>query len=199
MRPVFALVVVLSLGVAGVARAQEAPVPDLRDGTTEWVATAGPALGVSLFHSVEGHRYILPSVSWGRILTESHGPGPLRGRFEWAIEFIPVFGQFDPENTFGVGITPLLWRWNFEPRGRVVQFAELAGGALWTNDPVPARTTRANFTAHASYGVRYFLDRNLSFVASYRLHHISNGNRLEDNPGVNAHVLQLGISLLRSR
>jgi hypothetical protein len=62
---------------------------------------------------------------------------------------------------------------------------------------VPARTTTANFTAHVAYGLRYFVRPHLAFVAGYRLHHISNGNRLERNPGINAHVLQAGVSLLR--
>jgi hypothetical protein len=168
-------------------------------GTSEWMATAGPAFGIVIFHSAAGHRYVLQSLSWGRILSRPVGPGALRGRFEWALELLPVYGQYEPDSTYGVGVTPLLWRWNFEPRGKLAPFAELAGGALFTKDPVPLRTTTANFTAHASYGVRYFFRPRTAFVASYRFHHISNGNRLERNPGVNAHVMQVGFSLLRPR
>jgi hypothetical protein len=168
-------------------------------GTTEWMATAGPAFGIVIFHSAGGHRYFLPALSWGRILSGPVGPGVLRGRFQWSFEVVPLFGQFAPENTLGLGLTPLLWRWNFEPRGRFAPFAELAGGGLWTRDPVPSRTTTANFTAHAAYGIRYFLRPHAALVASYRLHHISNGNRLERNPGVNAHVLQFGVSVMHPR
>ena len=186
------------LVISVAAHAQDvASTPSLDVGTTEWMTTGGPALGVSILHSAEGHRYFMQSLSWGRILSQPHGPGVLRGRFQWSIEIIPIFGQYDTQNTFGVGVTPLLWRWNFEPRGRVVHFAELAGGALWTRDPVPSQTTTANFTAHVAYGLRYFVKPSVSFVASYRLHHISNGNRLERNPGVNAHVVQFGVSLMR--
>ena len=168
-------------------------------GAAEWMLTAGPGLGVSIFHSERGHRYLLPSISWGRVLSKPLGPAGLRGRFEWAVEVIPIFGQFSPVDTWGVGVTPLLWRWNFEPRGNIAPFAELAGGALWTSEPVPARTTTSNFTAHAAYGIRYFLRPRQAFVASYRFHHISNGNRLERNPGVNAHVLQFGFTLMMPR
>lgn len=200
MRRAIALVVLLMSCGAGPLYAQDGvSTPFLDVGATEWMVTGGPALGVGLFHSAEGHRYFLQALSWGRILSPPRGPGMLRGRFEWSVEVVPIFGQFDPENTYGVGVTPLLWRWNFEPKGRFVQFAELAGGGLWTVDPVPARTTTANFTAHIAYGVRYFMRRNVSFVASYRFHHISNGNRLERNPGVNAHLMQFGVSLLRPR
>jgi hypothetical protein len=168
-------------------------------GADEWMIIAGPGLGVSLFHSEPGHRYLVPSISWGRVLSRPLGPAALRGRFEWAVEVVPLFSQFNPLATYGFGVTPLVWRWNFDPRGKIVPFAELAGGALWTRDPIPADTTTANFTAHAAYGVRYFFRPREALVISYRFHHISNGNRLERNPGVNAHVIQVGVSLMRPR
>ena len=168
-------------------------------GTSEWMITGGPAWGVVIFHSAVGHRYALQTISWGRILTAPRGPGALRGRFEWAIEAVPLFGQYAPQNTYGFGVTPLLWRWNFEPRERLAPYSELGGGLLWTRDPVPARTTTSNFTAHAGAGVRIFIRPQEALVLGYRFHHISNGNRLDRNPGVNAHVLQFGWSYLRPR
>jgi Lipid A 3-O-deacylase (PagL) len=181
-----------------------APQPDatlvrtpLDPGVSEWMISAGPAFGIVVFHSAAGHRYTLQTVSWGRVLTAPHGPGALRGRFELAFEVVPIFGQYKPTTTYGIGVTPLLWRWNFETQGRLAPYAELAGGGLWTKDDVPARTTTANFTAHASFGVRYFLRERQTLNFSYRFHHISNGNRLERNPGVNAHVVLVGVSLLR--
>ena len=198
MRLTIALTVASVIGHAAAVHAQDiTPMPTLEVGTTEWMATAGPALGVTIFNSARGHKYFLQSLSWGRILSGPHGPGALRGRFEWSIEFIPIFSQYQPARTYGFGVTPLVWRWNFETQGRLAPFAELAGGTLFTRDPVPDNTTTANFTAHASYGVRYFLTARASVVASYRFHHISNGNRLERNPGVNAHVLQFGVSVLQ--
>jgi hypothetical protein len=164
---------------------------------SEWMIAAGPALGVEVFHSVEGHRYLLQTISWGRVLTESVGSGVLRGRFGWAVEGVPIFGQFAPTDTFGLGLSPIVWRWNFDPRGPVAPFAELAGGVLWTRQPVPDRTTTVNFTAHIGAGVRYFLNPRRAVVVGYRFHHISNGNRLERNPGVNGHVFLAGISLVR--
>jgi len=166
-------------------------------GSSEWMARAGAAFGVQLFHSVGGHKYLLSSLSWGRVLTAAHGPGVLRGRFEWAIEVVPLFAQRTPHRTAGIGVTPLTWRWNFDTRGNVVPFAELAGGLLWTRDPVPSQTARGNFTAHAAYGIRYFFRPSQALVVNYLFHHISNGNRLERNPGVNAHVIQMGLSVIR--
>jgi hypothetical protein len=182
---------------AGAPQAEPASDIPLSSGATEWSISAGPAFGVVLFHSERGHRYTLQTVSWGRVLTGPHGPGALRGRFELAFEIVPLFGQYDPTSTYGFGITPLFWRWNFEPRGKLAPFAELAGGGLWTRDAVPARTTTSNFTAHAGYGIRYFFRSGRTLNVSYRFHHISNGNRLERNPGVNAHVVLVGVSLIR--
>lgn len=164
---------------------------------SEWMVTAGPALGVVVLHSEGGHRYVLQTVSWGKVLTDARGPGILRGRFEWAFEAMPVFAQFEPTRTYGVGASPLVWRWNFEPRGRVATFVELAGGGLWTSEPVPDRTTTSNFTAHAGYSLRYFVSASAAVVLGYRFHHISNGNRLERNPGVNAHVIHFGFAHVR--
>jgi hypothetical protein len=182
---------------APAAQPDAAPDMPLSSGATEWSISAGPGFGVVVFHSEKGHRYTLQTVSWGRVLTAPHGPGALRGRFELAFELVPIFGQYDPTSTYGFGITPLFWRWNFEPRGKVAPFAELAGGGLWTRDAVPERTTTSNFTAHAGYGIRYFFRPGRTLNISYRFHHISNGNRLERNPGVNAHVLLVGVSLIQ--
>lgn len=168
-------------------------------GATEWMISGGPAWGDVIFHSAGGHRYAIQTVSWGRILLGPRGPAALRGRFEWAVEVVPIYGQFAPQHTYGFGVTPLVWRWNFEPNGKLAPYAELAGGALWTKDPVPIRTTTSNFTAHAGAGIRIFIRQREAVIIAYRLHHISNGNRLDRNPGVNAHVIQFGWATVRPR
>ena len=195
------LATLLLLAVSSSAHAQDSgPVATESPfvlGATEWMVSSGPAFGVRLFHSERGYKYFLQSLSWGRVLSRPLGPEALRGTFEWAFEVVPLYAQYDPGSNYGLGFSPLTWRWNFEPRGKVGQFAELSGGALWTRDAVPSDTTSANFTAHLAYGVRYFFKPTMAFVAGYRFHHISNGNRLERNPGINAHVAQLGLSLVR--
>lgn len=196
MRLATALAMILAAGVA-TASAQDASPPAFDLGASEWMITAGPGFGVTVFRSAEGHRYFLQALSWGRMLSGPLGTGAFAGQFQWSIEVVPLFGQYDPDSTYGVGVTPLLWRWNFRPRGKVAPFAELAGGGLWTRAPVPPGTTAANFTAHVGYGLRYFFSPGTALVTSYRFHHISNGNRLERNPGVNAHVLQVGVSVVR--
>lgn len=171
----------------------------LDKGDSEFMATAGAAYGVVVFHSAGGHRFVLQTTSWARVLSEPHLIGPLRGRFAWAVEAVPLFGQYEPTKTYGFGVSPLVWRWNFVGRGKVMPYAELAGGGLWTTEPVPDRTTTGNFTAHAGGGVRFFLSPSRAFVVNYWFHHISNGNRLERNPGVNSHIVQVGLSYVPPR
>ena len=85
-----------------------------------------------------------------------------------------------------------VWRWRFVPRARAAAFAELAFGGLFTADPVPEGTEAANFLTHGAFGVRWRPGRRTSWVTAYRFQHISNGNQLTTNPGVNAHVLWIG-------
>jgi hypothetical protein len=171
----------------------------LSKNATEWMVTGGAAYGIVVFHSAGGHRFGLQTVSLARVLTEAHLPGLLRGRFAWAFEVVPVFAQYQPTRTYGFGLSPLVWRWNFEPRGRVAPYVELTGGGLWTTEPIPAGTTSANFTAHGGGGVRFFVRPRQALVINYWFHHISNGNRLERNPGVNSHVVQVGFSYARPK
>lgn len=166
-------------------------------GASEWMLTGGGAWSVSLFHSESGYDYITQRISWGRVLTPPVFPGILRGRFQWAFEVTPLHAQYHPERAYGWGIAPIVWRWNLEPRGRYAPYAELAGGALWTSRPVPEQTTTANFHAHAGAGVRFFVSPRNAFVLAYLFDHISNGNRLQQNPGVNAHSIHFGYTLLK--
>jgi hypothetical protein len=160
----------------------------------EIVVGAGAAWSVKLFGSAANRRYAVQTVSWGRELTRAYFPGLLRGRFTWAVEATPIFAQTAPAGMYGFGIAPVVWRWNFEPRPRWSAFGELSMGGLWTSDPIPEDTSRANFTAHWGGGVRLFGSAGRSLVLGYRFQHISNGNNLGANPGVNSHVLLAGWS-----
>jgi hypothetical protein len=182
-------------------RADDAPAP----GSAEWMIGAGVAWSVPLFDSAGGRGYVAQTVSWGRELTASGGPALLRGRFVWAIEVAPLFAQFSPTSVYGAGISPLLWRWNFDPRGRWSPFAELAMGGLWTSAPVPEGTSAANFTAQAAIGTRIRLRQGsggqvrasprVDVAVAFRFQHISNGNQMVENPGVNAPMAWAGVSV----
>ena len=101
---------------------------------------------------------------YGWILTRPHGPGFLKGRFEYALDAVPVFVVFQPANTaYGAGFNPLNLKWNFATRGRVVPYLELSGGTLFTNHDVPTGTNSVNFTSAAALGAHFLGDsRNWS-------------------------------------
>ena len=163
----------------------------------EWQIGAGHAWSIDLLQSEGGRRYVPVTVSWGRDVMRDAGPGWLRGRLMWAVEAMPLYWQYEPTTTAGVAVSPLVWRWQFVPRPRAAAFAELAVGGLFTADPVPEGTEAANFITHGAVGIRWRPGRAVSWVTAYRFQHISNGNQLVTNPGVNAHVLWVGISLRR--
>ncbi len=158
------------------------------------MAGVGAAWSIDLLQSAGGRQYVPVSVSWGRDVMRDAGPGLLRGRLMWAFELMPVYWQREPTATIGMGFSPLVWRWRFVPHARAAPFAELAVGGLFTKDPVPEGTEAANFIAHGGFGVRWRPAARLALVTAYRFQHISNGNQLTSNPGVNAHVVWVGVA-----
>ena len=169
----------------------------LQAGASEWIVAAGLGWGVPVFRSSGQERLLLPSLSWGRVLTSAQGPGHVRGRFTWAVAVTPLFVQFEPENAYGIGVSPLVWRWNFDTSGRVAPYAELGGGGLWTTTDVPRETARANYVLHVAVAARVRGPGGPATIVGYRFEHISNGNRAPRNPSVNAHVLLLGWSFVK--
>src|SRR5262245_24050685 len=79
---------------------------------SEWMIGGGAAWGIRLFQSKGDRWYAVQTVSWGRELTTDMGPSFVRGRFAWAIEATPIFAQTHPTHVYGIGVAPVLWRWN---------------------------------------------------------------------------------------
>jgi lipid A 3-O-deacylase len=130
---------------------------------------------------------------YGWILTRPHGPGFLKGRFEYAVDAIPVFLVFQPANTaYGAGFNPLNLKWNLAVRGRFAPYLELSGGTLFTNQNVPAGTNDVNFTSAAAIGV-HVLGPKYNWSIEARYMHISNAGLATPNPGINTFQVRLGI------
>ncbi|MFM8534342.1 MAG: acyloxyacyl hydrolase, partial [Acidimicrobiia bacterium] len=138
--------------------------------------------------------YAVQTVGWSRELTGDLNIVGIRGRFAWGVEAMPVFAQFDPEAMYGIGIAPVVWRWNFPPRRSWSAYAELSMGGMWSSAPLPENTGRGNFTAHWGGGVRIRPRGTHAWLVGYRFQHFSNGNQLGSNPGVNSHVVMAGWS-----
>ena len=162
--------------------------------SSEWTIATGIARSVNLFQSESGRSYAVQTIGWSKELTRELAFGPIRGRFAWGVEATPLFAQIDPSTIYGVGFAPVVWRWNFPPTPRWSAFAELSMGGLWTTDPIPEKTGRANFSAHWGGGVRLRPGGGHAILLAYRFQHFSNGNQLGSNPGVNSHVFLAGWS-----
>jgi hypothetical protein len=174
-------------GFASPARAQDGPETDGNE--IEFWTTGGHGTNGITQHTgvwTAGFRY-------GWVITEPHGPGFLRGRFEYAVDAVPVFMIFQPTNTaYGAAVNPFALIWNFEPHGRVVPYLDLGGGVLFTNTQVPAGTSRINFTTSGAVGL-HFLTSKATWTEDVRFMHISNAGLQTPNPGINTVQLRLGL------
>lgn len=178
--------VCLALMVCGAAVAQVRP----EEGGREFQVWSGGG------HSVAGGTKDTGvwnvGVRYGWILTAPHGPGFLKGRFEYAVDAVPAFVVFQPRDTaYGVGINPLGLKWIFATRNNVQPYLELGGGTLFTAHEVPDGTSKVNFTSGAAFGVHVFGRR--AWALEVRYMHISNAGLSSPNPGVNTVQVRLGI------
>lgn len=148
-------------------------------------------------HTVSGGRGNIgvfnAGLRYGWILTDLHLPGFLRGRFEYAVDAVPVFLAFQPTNTaYGAGFDPLGLKWNFQRHGPISPYLELTGGVLFTNHDVPPGTNTVNFMDQAALGMHILGERrNVSLEVRYM--HVSNAGLATPNPGINTVQVRLGV------
>jgi hypothetical protein len=141
---------------------------------------------------------LLAALRYGWVLSAPHGPGPLRGTFEYAVDAVPMFLVFQRNNAYGAGINPVVLKWNFDRAPRVLPYIEINGGTLFTSQEVPPGTSSVNFTSGAAFGVQ-FTGHHWNPLLAVRYMHISNAGLTEPNPGVNTVQLTLGLNRFSSR
>lgn len=129
---------------------------------------------------------------YGWVLTNAHGPRPLRGRFEYVVDAVPATLVFQRNSTFGTGIDPVVLKWNFDRHGRWAPYAEIDGGLLFTTDQVPPGTSNVNFTPGAAFGVEFF-GHHWNPMIAVRYLHISNAGLSTPNPGINTVQVMVGL------
>jgi lipid A 3-O-deacylase len=129
---------------------------------------------------------------YGWVLTQAHGPGFLRGHFEYAVDAVPATIVFQRPNTFGTGIDPVVLKWDFERHGRWAPYAEIDGGLLFTTDQVPPGTSNVNFTPGAMAGIQFF-GHHWNPIVGVRYLHISNAGLSAPNPGINTVQVMVGL------
>jgi len=152
-------------------------------------------------HSVSGGRGNTgiwnAGLRYGWVLLDAHGPSFLSGRFEYAVDAVPLYLISQPRNTaYGIGLNPLNLKWNFERHGRVVPYAELSGGLIFTTHQVPTGTSSVNFTPSAAFGA-HFLRERFAWTLEARYLHISNAGLSRINPGINSFEVRIGVGKFR--
>ena len=192
-------VVVLAIAASGLAAVSAHAQTSSTEGMSfrdEWLVMGG--LGTSIGSgSRAGHQQAFHAIEWARPVSGEHGSGVLRGRLAMAIELTPVYVAFQSNRVEGIGISPLVFRWNLREWGPIQPYLELAGGVVGTNHDVPEGTTRWNFTTHGGVGGRVSVAERWGVVAGYRFHHLSNANTAPRNPGINSNVGYVGLSYRR--
>lgn len=223
-------IILVSLALlAGVAQAQQ-PTNPIDTASTRQPHEYGILIqgGKGFTDQRDDFKFLMAGVHAGRVLTNNHGTGAFRSNFEYAVEAFPYWQSFTPNfqrvscfqapgtavitcsqpyavggRFTGVSITPVILRVNFARHGRLVPWAQAAGGILWTNHKYPSYgdtkvnlTTNGpngeasvwNFTPQGGIGVHYFTHPNRSIDVAVTGMHISSASLGDRNPGVNASV-----------
>jgi hypothetical protein len=95
---------------------------------------------------------------------------------------------------YAVGLVPVGLQLELFRASAVRLQLATTGGALWFTSAVPdPRATRFNFTADAGGTLVLDLPQQYELLLGYRYHHTSNAGTGQVNPGLNAHMLQVGI------
>ena len=183
-------IVILAL-LSGAALAQSLPSDSLEAGVWELGLWTGGG------HSVSGGTADTgvwnAGVRVGKVFSDEHGSGLLRGNLEYAVDFIPAYLLVFPSRTsYAGGFDPFTLKWNFTGGRKVAPYLELGGGVLISLDNVPPGTSNVNFTPQASFGVQIFTreKRAVSLAAKYV--HISNAGLATPNPGINTLQFSIG-------
>jgi lipid A 3-O-deacylase len=192
---------ILVLLVAGPALAQELRSGALPQGTWDLGVYAGG--GTGLF-AASNTQFVLAGGRAGRVLTRDHLRGWVRGNFEYAAEFMPVFLVFQRGQTvYGGSFSPVIGKWNFTGNSRITPYMLLSGGGIVSASNVPpGKTSRVNFMPGGSVGVHIFTRRNhtRALTLETRWVHISNANLGAENPQLVSNFLfTIGYTWFKAR
>lgn len=162
-------------------------------------------------YNTAGRKLGLAVVRWGRVF------GTVKGvTYQYIVETIPFIislknevenpdyvsptatpgvAPTKRETSYGVGLTPVAFRFYFRAKNRIKPFVQIGAGVLYMNKPMPLpKTSMFNFTGYFGGGLMIHKSRKRAISLSYRYFHISNANTQHMNPAYNANVFSLGYS-----
>jgi hypothetical protein len=183
---ILAAIFLTTIALAPVARSQSGP----ENGGHDLQIWTGGGHGLNGSASDTGIWNV--GLRYGWVITDPVGPGPLRGRFEYAVDVVPVFLVVQsPKSAYGFGLNPFALKWNFVTRHNVAPYIDIGGGTLFTNEQAPPGTSRVNFTTSGAIGA-HFLRSKYNVSAEVRFMHISNAGLSTPNPGINTLQFRIG-------
>ena len=189
--PLLAAFILAIISLPSSASAQDHPVKNEFGLWFGGQAGNGHAVG-----SIANSRFYLIDARYGRLFFMNRSVA-----LRYIAEAIPLSVLGDPRGSqriysYGAGASPAGVQVNLLRFGRVQPFLTAGGGFLYFNRQV-FRATRFNFTAQLGAGVQLFMSRHRTIDLVYRYHHISNANLGPYNPGMDSHLLLVGVSFLR--
>ncbi|MGB7555009.1 MAG: acyloxyacyl hydrolase [Candidatus Korobacteraceae bacterium] len=123
----------------------------------------------------------------GRVLTNEHGKGFLRGTFEMAGDVIPLNEYWIHGGQYAGGINPFIAKWNFTSPCKVAPYFAAVGGVLFSTHDLPEPgTAQVNFTSGPEIGLQIFGKNRTSWDLALKAYHLSNASIGNHNPGINA-------------
>ncbi|HET9792337.1 MAG TPA: acyloxyacyl hydrolase [Candidatus Angelobacter sp.] len=167
---------------------------------TPWDVGVWASGGFSVPGGTKDTKVIDVGARLGKVLTDEHFGGFVRGNLEYAVDLMPVYYVLQPapaSNAYGAAFNPINLKWNFTSANRTIPFLELGGGVLFSNHVVPNNTSRVNFVTHGAFGFQFFNNQRRAFTASIRYEHISNAGLTVPNPGVNTVQFLVGVNWFR--
>jgi opacity protein-like surface antigen len=120
----------------------------------------------------------------------------------YVAEVVPLSVVGDPRANgqrvyaYGAGGSPIGAQISFLYSHRLQPFLTSDGGFLYFNRQMFG-ATQFNFTAQLGAGVQVFTSKHHSIDFGYKYHHISNANLGRINPGMDSHVVFVGVSFVR--
>jgi lipid A 3-O-deacylase len=191
VKRVAVFVFALAFAAVTAARAQSiAEQTPQKDGTEIQVWTG---LGHSATNGFGNTAVWNAGFRYGWILTNARGPGFLRGRFEYAIDAVPMYVIFMPTGAvYGTGLNPFALKWNFDTSRRIAPYVDLGGGILVTSSQVPPGISRVNFASGSGIGANIGHGK-AHWSLELRWLHISDAGLTNENPGINIIQVRAGL------
>jgi hypothetical protein len=111
---------------------------------------------------------------------------------------LPVITEMTRKTVYGFGAAPVGGEVRFRATQQFALVLRGSAGGVYFSRPIPdPEERRFNFIFDVGAGAELRFSRRVGITAGYRLNHISNAGRGPVNPGMNSHMLELGLNFAK--